>query len=239
MAYRKPTLIETYVELHLGRGSLTEGQFFDVVPALKKLGYDDIELTTVGLSLDIKQGRPAPREKQRVRCWKPGRRELVQVGEDLLVVNLTGEYPGWDAFLKIFSEAQSALIEGLSRIQIKSINLGSIDRFEVPIDDYSFSSYFDVGGKVVPAWYSNSREAIDIDLGSGILESDGRNRQIHIDVRIADSVIIGIRCQFHDAVSSGADLDSVLAQLHDESNEAFESIITDSVREQIMGGKKQ
>src|SRR5207249_4220734 len=109
-----------------------EARFFDVVPELKKLGFTDIELATVGLTLDIRQGRPSPREKQRVRCWKPGRKELVQVGEDVLVTNLTGEYPGWDAFVHLFAQARQALAVGLGQIGITSLNLGAIDQFVAP-----------------------------------------------------------------------------------------------------------
>lgn len=239
VAYRKPTLIETYAELYLSRGTLTEARFFDVVPQLKKAGFTEIELTTVGLSLDIKQGRPSPRENQRVRCWKPGRTELVQVGEDLLVVNLTGEYPGWDSFVRLFAEARNALGSGIGELQITSLNLGALDQFDVPGNGFLVSEYLNVGGPIIPSWYSGCRESLDLDMGYGILDQDGHNRQIHVNVRAAgDPVRIGFRCQFHDRVDHDTELISLLSRLHDESNRTFEALITDEVRNNIMGGRK-
>src|SRR5438034_1011205 len=103
--YKNPTLVETFTELHLEPGTLTEARFFDVVPKLKELGFTEVEFATGGLKLDLTPGRTGmPRETQRVRSWRPGRRELAQVAEDLFVVNLTGEYPGWGGFTRLFNE---------------------------------------------------------------------------------------------------------------------------------------
>jgi len=239
VAYRKPTLVETHAELHLSQGSLSEARFFDIVPELKKLGFTDIELSTAGLSLDITQGRPSTREMQQVRCWRPGRKELVQLRADVLVANLTGDYPGWDAFVRLFAEARSALEAGMARPVVTSLNLGALDQFEVSRDGFSISGYLNVGGPIIPTWYAGCTASLDLDMGRGLLDQDGYNRQVHMAIRSGgDPVKIVFRSQFHDRVQAGADLVALLARLHDESNSTFEALITDRVRNEIMGGRK-
>jgi uncharacterized protein (TIGR04255 family) len=239
VAYKKPTLTETYAEIHLPQGVLTESRFFDVVPKLKALGFTEVEFTTAGFSLQIRQGQPIPREQQRVRCWRPGRTELVQVGEDLLVVNLTGAYPGWDAFVSLFGQSVGALKSGLGDFQVESLNLATIDTFKVAKEGFTARKYLDVGGLIVPKWYSEATESFDVDLGKGLLGVDGHNRQVHVNVRAAeDPVTVLIRCEFHDKVQGTGDLNALLARLHDESNATFEALITDHVRSVVMGGRK-
>jgi uncharacterized protein (TIGR04255 family) len=175
-----------------------------------------------------------------VRCWRPGRAELVQLVQDLIVVNLTGAYPGWDAFVELFAQARKALAAGLGDVEVSSLNFAAIDRFEVPRAGFSISQYLNVGGPIVPKWYVDCTESLDLDMGRGLLDQDGHNRQIHIDVRSAqDPVKVTFRTQFHDRVPAGGDLVQVLSRLHDESNLTFEAMITDRLRTMIMGGKLQ
>ena len=149
MAYRNPTLAETFAELHLEPGTLTEARFFNVVPHLQELGFTEVEFAAAGVSLEFQPGRmPFPREKQRVRCWKPGKQELAQVGEDLLVVNLTGPYPGWARFLHLFDEGLGALRAGLTEVHVRSLNLQTIDRFQVAKAGFLVSDYLDARGQV-------------------------------------------------------------------------------------------
>jgi hypothetical protein len=242
LAYRNPTLAETYAELHLEPGTLTEARFFDVVPKLKELGFTELELTPAGLSFDFKPGRTGvpmgvPRETQRVRCWKPGRRELAQVGEDLFVVNLTGAYPGWESFTRLFDEGLGALRAGLGEVRVRSLNLLTSDRFQAAKEGFVVSEYLDVGGRIMPRWYADCRESLDLSIGRGWLEADGRNRQVQVSVRaLADPVIVQFNAAFHDAVPVGGNLRDTLERLHRESVDTFESLITNRTRNEIMGG---
>jgi uncharacterized protein (TIGR04255 family) len=240
LGYKNPTLVEIYSEIYLEPGSLTEGRFFDVVPKLKDAGFSEIEMTTAGLTLDIQPGQGfRPKEKPRVRCWKPGKRELAQVGEDLLVINLTGDYPGWNAFLQLFTQVCDAVRKGLGSVPAGSLSLRTMDRFTVPKDGFLVSDYLQVGGPLVPSWYKNSRESMDITVGKGFLPHDGRNRVIGVAVRtIADPVTIEMQAAFHNTVSANNDLKDLLETLHSESNDTFESLITDRTRKAIMGGQK-
>lgn len=239
LSYSKPTLVETFAEIHLAPETLTEARFFEVVPKLKDAGFTEIEFATVGVSLEVKPGRsvPVPRDRQRVRCWKPGKTQLVQVGEDLLVVNLTGEYPGWDGFVALFNEAYEALEAGLGQVEVQSLNLLTIDLFRVSKERFSISKYLNTNGEAIPKWFADCRESVDMNLGRGLLQVDGHNRQVHVNVQAAtDPVSVRFQAQFHERVEAGSDLMGVLERLHGESNMTFESLITDRVRKDIMGG---
>lgn len=235
MGYRNPTLVETFVEVYLQPDTLSEGRFFEVVPRLQALGFSDVELAPAGF--EFPSVTPFPRPKQRVRCWRPGRQALVQVGEDLLVVNLTGPYPGWDPFIQLFDQGLSAL-DAIAGYQVKSLNLQTIDRFQAPQNGFSAEAYLNVGGRLIPHWFDGCRESFDMNLGHGYLEQDGRNRRVAVAVRTnTDPVTIEIQAAFHDAIDEGVALRPRLEQLHTESVAAFEALITDRTRNEIMGGR--
>jgi uncharacterized protein (TIGR04255 family) len=236
MPYKNPTITEIYAELHLEADVLTEGQFFDVVPQLKKAGFGDVEFARAGLDLDLKSG--LPREVKRVRCWNADRTRLVQIGEDLLVVNVLGSYPGWDEFKKLFGVARQALEQGLGEVGVQSLNLLTIDQFEVPRAGFNISRFLNTGGPVMPGWYEGCSEPLDLTMGRGRLQVDGRNRQFRVKVEATrDIVKVRIQAHFHDRVEEGADLVELLERLHDESNDTFEDLITDHLRNEVMGGR--
>jgi hypothetical protein len=240
VGYKSPTLLEIYSEIYLEPGSLTEARFFDLVPKLKDAGFSEIEMATAGFSLEFQPGQGLqPKERPRIRCWKPGRREMAQVGEDLIVVNLMGQYPGWDSFKGLFTEACHAVESGLGAVPASSISLKTIDRFTVAREGFRVEDYLQVGGSLIPSWYKDCQESMDVTVGRGFLQHDGRNRVIVIAVRtFADPVTIEMQGGFHNTVTNRADLRQVLDALHEESNETFESLITGRTRKQIMGGLK-
>ena len=241
MAYNKPTLIEIFTETHLQPNTLTQAGFFDVVPRLREAGFSEVEFGGAGVTIEVDPTDPEvvrPREKPRIRCWHPDRKTLAQVGEDLFVVNVTGEYPGWTHFRSVFDSAHAALIKGLGRAPAQSLNLSTIDRFRVAKADFTFGGYLNCGGRFIPQWYEDATESLDISLGRGFLQIDGRNRQLQIRVRTAeDSVQIELRATFHDAVDPSRSLEDALEALHKESTGAFEAIITDRTRHEVMEGQ--
>lgn len=237
MGYRKPTLVETYSELYLAADTLTESRFFDVVPALKAAGFTEVELGPGGIQLPG-EGSIFPRETQRVRCWKPSRTELVQIGQDQVILNLRGEYPGWDAFLRLFDEGYNAVNDSLGEISVRSLNLHTIDRFEAPREGFEISRYLDPRGGILPSWFEGCSESLDLDMGRGLLDPDGYNKQVHVKVQAAtDPVRVQIRCNFHNEVETSSDLLDVLEHLHVDSTETFEALITDYLRNAVMEGQ--
>jgi hypothetical protein len=99
-----------------------------------------------------------------------------------------------------------------------------------------FDLYVNCGGKIVPEWYKGSRETLDITLGRALVKEDTWNRQIIVRVRRREPVSIEFRVGLHNVVGSSERWKDVLETLHDESNQVFESLITDTTRNEIMGG---
>jgi uncharacterized protein (TIGR04255 family) len=238
VAYRTPIIIETYAELHLAPGGLTQADFFEVVPHLKSRGFAGVELASGGLQLEVKSaGFPVPRERQRVRCWNADRTALVQLAEDLLVVNLTGKYPGWTQFRSNFKQAEEALRSGVKSAEIRSVALHTLDQFRIGRGVYVAERCVNVGGGFVPEWYRGSRLSFDVHLGRGAMLAEGQNEQIEIGVdATSDPVGVRIKVGLHRPVSQDRGADAILEKLHDDSTAIFEDLITDYVRNDIMGG---
>ena len=240
MSYADPTLVELYAELHLLSGTLKPSAFFGTVPFLQEHGFGDVEMAEGGLfRLDPSDKSLQPATHPRVRCWNEERTALVQIGEDLLVANIVGDYPGWNPFLEHLTVARDALRSGLGEDpSIASLSLNYIDRFYVPTEGYTLGKYLACDGTFVPSWYADATETLDITLGRGLLKKEGFNRQVRVKVRFReeeDDIQVEFRTNLHDSLD-GNDVDSVLERLHSESNEIFEALITDTTREQVMGG---
>lgn len=239
MAYKKPILCEVLVEAHLGAHSLPQSAFFDVVPELKKSGFTDIEMGEAGfrLEFDPEQSEPRPRPKPRIRCWRADRTALIQLSEDLLVSNLTGDYPGWKHVRDLFETATAALNGAVPNAVYESLNLSTIDRFTAPLNGFRLGDYLDCGGRYVPAWYQDATDPLDLSLGRGFLKQQGYNRSIKVKVRIADDEVrMEIHGVFHDRLKAGANMFDTLDALHTESNAAFEALITERTRNEVMEG---
>jgi len=242
VSYKKPTLQEVVAEVHLGDGVLTPPQFFEIVPALKTAGFGDVEMTGGDVvEVDVEAKSLHRRAQQRVRCWNEDRTKLVQLGQDLLVANLVGEYPGWTAFMAVFNAALESLTTVINpALDVRSLALTTIDMFEVPAEGFRFSDYLNVDGPYLPSWYADEEVPLDITLGKGFIAENGSNRQLRVRVRKRgdeDVMQVHMRAVFHNTVGQGDDdLRELLASFHVESNTMFEGLITDLVRNEVMGG---
>ena len=244
MSYREPALIEILVEAHFREQSIQAPDFFKIVPALTDIGLTEIEFMQVlqtdasssklnEIQLDGSQEFFAPR----VRCRNKERTQLVQLSYDLIIINKVGKYLGWADFLDMFNESFRIAIGVLERKELKSIALTTVDKFEVPTNGFSICNYLNCG-PIVPNWYSDSSESIDITLGKGYVGLDGRNRQVKIKVRRGETVKFHVTSVFHNSLLEKQTIEAALEKLHEESNESFESIITDNTRA-LMGGWKR
>ena len=151
-------------------------------------------------------------------------------------MNLVGEYPGWPGFTELLESAVRVVASKSGQFVVSSMNLHTIDRFSVPTESYVFDRYVNCGGKFVPDWYIGAREALDITLGRALVKEDTWNRQIIVRVRRREPVSIEFRVGLHNVVRSDENWKDVLETLHDESNQVFELLITDTTRNEIMGG---
>lgn len=235
MSYKNPILDEIYLRIFFQEGVLSQKQFFDIIPYFKEIGLIDAEIQQGALVIPQKSGEPSI--EPRIRCWDKDRHKLAQLSPDLIIVNQTKEYLGWENFSALVNDVLNALQRAGIERNITSISLHTLDKFNVPLEGFEMGSWLNCGGPMLPEWYSDNKEACDIDLGKGLLVVSGSNRQLHLKVR-PEKTDVSIRFEsvFHDVLTDERGFDQTLSDLHGESTRIFESIITQHVRDKIMLG---
>ncbi len=238
ISYKKPIITEILAEVHLTRGSLPPEKFFSLVPLIQKNGQSLVEFNNSNHITIAENGQAQQQIAPRVKCWSPDKKKLIQLGPDLIIVNLVGEYPGWTTFKSLFDEVLVAL-NSITTATYSHLSLITIDRFEVPKTGFTIDKYVNCNGSRVPQWYKGSNCAADIILGHGSLQTDKVNMQFNLRISHKQTTMeILTQSTFQKLLSAGEQVGDLLNSLHEESNESFESWITDKTRNEIMGGSK-
>lgn len=238
MGYKHPALTEIYSEIGFEHGTFGPAQFLPLVATLGELGYSSVEMQPNPV-IRHDTGIPLPVIQSKILCWSPDKKsKLIQLADNTLVLNLPGAYTGWVNFRGEVEKILNVLeLAGVRSFY--SISLNTADQLNTQDPEFRIGKYLNCGGKRIPEIFKESREAVDITMGRGVLEQNGFNRQLRIAVRILSDSSQNI--QFNSTFNNrldGKPILSHLENLHTESNESFESLITDTVRNQIMGGKK-
>lgn len=240
MAYRNPTLIEIIAETFLAPTTVSGSSTIAIANELSKIGLTQHEMIQHVATGPVGSKR-TPEFVPRLRCWDSDKLRLVQISPGEFHVNLLGEYPGWDSFVRLAADAQKALVAAVGPDpMIETVNLIMIDKFNVPAHGFSVGRFLNVDGGVVPRWFKDVSAACDITLGQGSHSNDGYNKQVKIGVRPNDKdEKVEINMQFTSGLSStGMDVVATLESLHQDAVTCFESVITDVVRETVLGGKR-
>lgn len=242
MSYKRPILTEIYASLYLQPGTLPSAQIANVVPVLQRQGFSEIESAMFDVEVNSSAGEVVRSKHNVTRCWSQDHTRLVQLAIDHVVMNLVtpdGKYPGWDTFLNTVVEpTMSSLTESLPTWRPESLALNTIDRASIALSGFRLGDYLNCGGPRIPAILADTSVAFDYDIGRGLLQVDGRNRQLHISGRIVDgSYDLHTVAVLHDRIESDRDIRPTLERLHDESNSWFESMINDRLRNEVMGGE--
>jgi len=235
ISYKKPTLTEIYSEVFLKANTLPAKAWFDLVPLLKTT-FPQVEVVYGG-QISVTEGTQHIQTMiPKVRCWDEGRQELAQLSADQFIVNRVGNYLGWENFKAQFASVKKIVEENTSDFSPISISISTTDKITVPVESFSLGKYIRCDGEIVPKYYAGISTATDITNGRGIIGTDGVNRQFKLVVRsVGKSMVIQIQATFHNRLD-GESIDNTLEKLHDESNKFFESIITVTYRNDIMGG---
>lgn len=242
VSYQRPIIIEIYAELFLEPGTFPFAQMLEVVPPLQRRGFGVVESADVAEAdldgLEDPERRPA--HVPRIRCWTEDRTRLVQLAPDNVAMNLVspeGTYPGWEPFVSdVVRPTCEILRQTASRARPVSLALNTLDRFEIP-RGLPLGEFLNCGGPRIPAILADTTQAFDYDIGRGLLESEGQNRQLHISGRPgATAYLVNIHAVFHQTIPESGDILLKLEQLHDDANTVFESLITDRTRNEVMKG---
>lgn len=243
MDYKKPILIEIYTEVFFQRDALATDKIFDIVPKIKALKLDVVEMdNTLVVSKEVVKGDTTEQQLEatpRARCWNKEKTQLAQLSKDQLVVNLVGEYPGWEKYLELFNSVIDAVKQSGVELNCRALGLHTLDKFNVPAIDFVASDYLNTSGPMIPAWYKGAVAPFDITLGKGFLEADGYNKQFTVRARNKEEAVeVRTESAFKKSIKPEEKILNVLGQLHAESTDSFESWITDKTRNVVMGGKK-
>lgn len=239
VSYHSPIIIEIYAELSLQPGSLPFERFFDLVPKLRSFGFPVVERG------EIPEDDPSSAVGSRaemIRCWSEDRLRLVQIAQDTIVMNLVspdGSYPGWRTFIdSLVTPALSVISSAVPECQPQSVSLSTIDRADIDrTPSFTLGDYLNCGGPRIPSILADTTIAFAYDAGQGVLAIDGFNRQLHISGGPArDAFIIHIHTVFQVRAGAVAEVIPTLEKLHSESNESFESLITERMRTEVMKG---
>ena len=238
MGYKNPTLTEILAELHLEAGTFSEKSFMAFARELAGGGLDDQELGHTAIVLGEVEGQD-PRLVPRIRCWDRERIRLVQFSPDAIYVNLIGEFPGWDKFTEHIRATRVALANALKGdIEPVRIDLTTIDKWKVGREGFTIGKYLNCNGLFIPRWYCDVSVSSDIILGQGFHAKDGFNKKVTVKIRTSDT-----DAQFQISATFGVTdhdrgFDVLLNELHHETVVCFEDLITDVVRNEIMGGRR-
>jgi uncharacterized protein (TIGR04255 family) len=240
VSYQRPILIEIYAELFFEPGSFTFAQMLEVVPPLQRRGFSIVESADIDEPDIIEDPELRPAHIPRIRCWTEDKTRLVQLAPDNVAMNLVspeGTYPGWEPFVaEIVRPTGDILRQYASRARPVSLALNTLDRFTIP-PGLCLGEFLNCGGPRIPAILADTMQAFDYDIGRGLLQSDQKNRQLHISGRsTAVAYVINIYGVFHETIPDGGDILRKLEQLHDDANGVFESLITDRTRNEVMEG---
>ncbi|HEY8165113.1 MAG TPA: TIGR04255 family protein [Gemmatimonadaceae bacterium] len=242
MSYKQAILVELYADFRLAPGSFGFDRFFDVVPRLRDRGFPNIESGSVnGFDVNLfDQKLAAAFTPPRVRCWSSDRTRLVQLAPDDVTMNLVtpaGTYPGWRTFREEVVAPTLGSLHATIEVSITAVALNTIDRFTVPSAGFQLGQYIRCGGPVFPESFASVTQTIDVDMGFGLIEPDGFNRQVHLHGKPVDgSYVVQVQSIFQNALADGGNALELLERLHDESDEHFEKWITDTTRNVVMKG---
>ncbi len=240
MSYLKPSIVEIFSEISLKPNTLPQVALFELVPELKNNGFTEIELAEVSeIAVNPLIKTVLQKKTPRIHCFNKDKTSLVQLSEDFVIVNQRGEYLGWNIYRKIFDLAVASLQKIRNPLPVSSLSLRVQDEFTVPRKGFALGKYLNCGGPRIPSWYANKSDACDITLGLGFLNESGYNKVLNIRVRPkVEEVRIQIESGFQNTLKDTDNPGELIEALHDESNETFESLMTDTTRKDVLGGER-
>ncbi len=125
-----------------------------------------------------------------------------------------------------------------SAFQVTRLDLTAIDKWKVASEGFTIGKYLNCGGPFIPRWYSDVSVSSDISLGQGHHRIDGFNKKVNAKVVTSvDQVEFTLNTSF-GVTRPERPFDELIEDLHRQSVDCFEGMITDLVRDGIMGGRR-
>lgn len=232
MRYKKPLLIETYIEFKLSQTpdpATILGRF----PYLAREKFQFEENKTVFNQKIIPRGPNAFEFETipQVQLFDQEHTLALQAHPRSISVHNISTYFGWKK-LKTTVAKVHELINELD-LSTDAVGYSTIDELVVPCDGFALGRYFNCDGSWIPTSFVDTARMCDLQLGQELLELDGRNQQISLKVRIHDGLAkVTLHSKIYRKITSEDPL-NVIDQLHEESTSLFELLITDETRREM------
>lgn len=178
------------------------------------------------------------RRSPRMRFYSEDGTRLVQVGERLLVINVLKPYPHWDMFKQIVFDALAKWNDAVDEPQhLQLITLRYIDRFEQSADGFRLGEWINCGDEYFPKALGRQTGRATCQIqheGSGDDRfsiglklwptDDGARREVTLETEFLTA---------HVESPTRSALEPQLERMHAKIIDAFESSITDRMREMM------
>jgi uncharacterized protein (TIGR04255 family) len=182
----------------------------------------------------LEQGKSEVKHQagDRIQFLRPDGKSLLQVGPDLLIVNVLQPYPGWASFRILIATALDHYYEVAHPVSIKSLVLRYINRIDIPGRAFQIEEYLHFSPRVPDAlpqtfvaWTASvavpysERELLRLSAGSS-----GDQERGHVGF-VLDIEFVTLRLQPEEITSAQID------RAHEMIETAFEECITGKARE--------
>jgi uncharacterized protein (TIGR04255 family) len=230
-SYRNPPIEEALVEFRF-----TDGTYDITVPGklneLVKAEYPTTREQRVQTVQAVGGGAPTLHDEQRVQFVGADGRQLLLLGRDILGASTLKPYEGWSAFRPRIERGLGAYVEVTAARSIRRIGVRYVNRVVLPpapvvLDDYFVSGPPRPAGlpKALNAFLSRTEHVYDdgaklIYTFAGLPALEDGSSAVLVDLDVVSEVAV--------AVDSAMTL---LDELHAREGAAFETIITEKLRE--------
>jgi len=239
--YKQPILIEILAEFHVGQDALDTRKFLDLVSKVSKKAGGDVEFET---RFGTESAAVSPAElsaRPWVKIWWPNRDRLAQLTPGIVIANLVGTYPGSAAFKEHASDLLAMSAEVLEPVRCRSVRFQTVDQFDVPALGFRLGSYLAAKDGRLPTVFLDTTSTAHLSVGDGLLALEGWNRSLTVRVRrLPDSKTMRVLVEsiFHEQRAETESPYQLMERLRRKSVLSFESLITDLLRVDVMGGHR-
>lgn len=237
--YVNPPLYEAVCEFIF----IPTGQWDGTIPGMlynevkEKFGNKKLRPDPAGIDLPSLKN-PRTKELMVTRLTQfsnDGDNEMIQVGENLLSVNVKKPYPHWEKYLPTIEDILSKYMEIASPEGFRRITLRYLNKIYVPIEDSSdLSSYFNFSlplpkginaeisafNTLIEMPHNNKRDVLSKRLMSLVSDKEGF-RSMLFDLNFIMNKPLGIEFE---------NVNQWLEQAHDHINNLFEISLTDKIK---------
>lgn len=231
--YRNPPIIEALCEFRFEPSQLWDWTIIGLVYDRIKDEFPERKQQN-NIQVAIRAQEAEITQQWQMQFWRRDNKALVQVGVDLLTVNLLKPYPNWQTFKELIARMLTIYRDIANPKGFQRIGLRYINRIEPPeekarIEDYLLT--FPIVPSEMPQTYSHwfQRMVIPFEQVNGLLVLHAGSVQGERQQKFAFLLDLDFGTLQGNAVALDQALDW-LEQAHSVVEQVFEACITDKAR---------